>query len=188
MSTISRIAAENGKAIVPLVSFQKAFYLRVYVRVVQKKTLCQKSMQQMGMIYYGGDSGDHHIHRFGSIPKKKNNYSVDKFEIPTLKSQLDGKRWTPNGPVWLDGLNDYDFVRLLVENMKLIEGGFEFTDEQKELYEDLKDIKLTKIAEINGFLASILAEEPLKDQVISWDMTDLFASIKDKVPRKLDIW
>jgi hypothetical protein len=70
------------------------------------------------MIYYGGDSGDNHIHRFGY--QKGNAYGVEKFDLQTLTSQLDGKKWTPNGPVWLDSINDYDFVKQLAMNLEIL--------------------------------------------------------------------
>jgi hypothetical protein len=45
--------------------------------------------------------------------------------------------------------------------------------------ENFKGLKITKNTEIKGFLASVLAEEPLKDYPVSWDMNELFASVKD---------
>lgn len=185
LASASRIASEHGKAIEPLVSFQRDFYLRVFVKVVMKKSICQKSMEQTGLIYYGGDSGDYHIHRFGKMKDK--NYSVNTLELPTVISELDGRKWKPNGPVWLNSLNDHDFVRELLENLRILLEAKPKNEKEEIIYDEFKNIKITRKVEIHGFLNSILAEEPLKDEPISWDMSMIFSELKGDNPRKLDI-
>lgn len=187
LASASRIASEHGKAIEPLVSFQRDFYLRVYVKVVMKKSVCQKSMEQTGLIYYGGDSGDYHVHRFGQKKEKDNNYSVNTLELHSIKSELDGRKWKPNGPVWLHSLNDHDFVRELLENLKILQAAEPKNEEEEAIYGDFKNIKITRNQEIHGFLSSIVAEEPLKNDPITWDMSGIFSELKGDNPRKIDI-
>ena len=87
-----------------------------------------------------------------------------------------------NGPIWTAPLNDFDFVREALENVKLLEKGLDSLPPNKSTLSGLR-VKSTK--EIRGMLESILEEEKVKEQPVSWDLTLLYKLLKTRNPKKM---
>lgn len=179
MATISRIANEHKKAIEPLLSIQKDFYLRVFVRVTNQKSECWKSMARTGTIYYCVQCSNAHVERFGHYDPERKNYVPNRLTLPSVKCNLCGGNWVPNGPVWLDPLNNTDFVK------RLIKGFDALTDETHPLRPYYQGLKVTKNEEIEGLFKAIEHEIPLADNPLTWDLTSFFGFVKTGAPKNL---
>ena len=79
--TISRTAAQLGRIIKPLLSFQSEFYIRIFLQVVDNRKGCWTIMNSHGIELVQED-GLTEYHRFGQNVKDKNTPSVQR--LPSI--------------------------------------------------------------------------------------------------------
>lgn len=84
-----------------------------------------------------------------------------------------------NGPLWLDPINNIDFVKDLVCNFDAVKA----QDTNSKSWDALKQLKITKFDDINGVLRGALQEEPVQSIPVTWDFTDLFGAVKVGAPK-----
>lgn len=180
LGAINRIANEQKKAIIPLLSIAKDFYLRVFVYVDGRKSACWSSMEKNGLIYYCTNCGNYHVEKFGHYDEAKNTYKPSKVTLPSIKCNICGGDWVINGPLYVDSLNDMNFVKRALANFDVIKD----KDTTHPNHQYLDKVVITKQKEIKGLLNAILEEGDLKQYPISWDLTDLFGSVKVGAPKK----
>ena len=185
LATTNRIANQHQKAIIPMLSFQKHFYLRVFIKVVSKKSICWESLEKTGLSYYCKICNNNHIHTFGSKRDDgRAGFKQNQVSIPSALCDQCGSPWEMNGPIWIAPLNDFDFVTALLDNVKLIE-----QEGEKIINSDLtiSGLRIKNTKEIRGMLESILQEEKVKDQPVTWDLTLLYKLLKTRNPKKMMI-
>ena len=94
MATISRMAAQFGKTIKPLLSLQNDFYIRVFVQVKEDRKGCWELMNSHGIELFN-EEGLSIFHRFGVTKEGKKNPSPQS--LPENSSQKNISkliRWT----------------------------------------------------------------------------------------------
>jgi tRNA (guanine26-N2/guanine27-N2)-dimethyltransferase len=131
------------------------------------------------MIYYCGKCANSHVERFGHYDEKKKTYMPNKVSLSSLVCNICGGSWTMNGPVWLDALNDEEFVRNLISNFDAVKK----KDTTHSNWPYLKNLVITKTEEINGIIRSVYQEVPVQNNTITWDLTNLFGFVKVGAPK-----
>jgi tRNA G26 N,N-dimethylase Trm1 len=179
LAAINRIANEQKKAIVPLLSVQKNFYLRVFVRVSNFKSDCWSSISKTGMIYYCTQCNNGHVERLGHYDEKKKTYVPNRVSLPSVRCDICGGQWVMNGPLWLDPINNADYLKELVANFDAVKK----QDQESPNWSALKNLRITKFDEINGVIRGALQEEVVQDIPLTWDFTELFGAVKVGAPR-----
>lgn len=183
LASINRIANEQKKAIVPLISVQKNFYLRIFVRVSNSKSDCWSSIQKTGMIYYCTQCHNSHVERLGHYDEKKKTFMPNRLSLQSIRCEMCGGQWIMNGPLWLDPINNIDFVKDLVHNFDTVKK----QDTEDKAWNALKNLKITKFDDINGVLRGALQEEEVQEEPVTWDFTDLFGAVKVGAPKNTAI-
>jgi tRNA (guanine26-N2/guanine27-N2)-dimethyltransferase len=179
LATINRIANEQKKAIVPLLSVQKNFYLRIFVRVSNSKSDCWSSIQKTGMIYYCTQCSNSHVERLGHYDEKRKTFMPNRVTLPSVKCNLCGGSWVMNGPLWLDPINDIGFIRDTLHNFDALKQH----DTSSPNWDYLKNLRITKFDEIHGVLGGAAQEEEVQDIPITWDFSHLFGFVKVGAPK-----
>ena len=179
LATINRIANEQQKSITPLLCVQKNFYLRIFVRVDNKKKACWSSIEKTGVISYCTQCPNSYVERYGHFDEKKKTYVPNRVQLHSLKCDLCGGAWVMNGPLWLDPINNLEFMKNLNDNFDAVKR----QDKKHPHWAHLKNLKVTKFEDINGLIKSIIQEEVVQNVPVTWDFTDLFGHVKVGAPK-----
>lgn len=162
-----------------MISVQKNFYLRIFVRVSNSKSECWSSMQKTGMIYYCTQCANSHVERLGHYDEKKKTFMPNRVTLPSVKCNVCGGSWVMNGPLWLDPINDIDFVKRALDCFEVVKK----QDTDSSLWYALKHLKITKFDEIHGVLGGAAQEAEVQDVPVTWDFSQLFGAVKVGAPK-----
>ncbi len=84
-----------------------------------------------------------------------------------------------NGPIWLDPINNTDFIYSLIQNFDAVKQ----QNQQYHSWSHVKNLKVTKFDDINGLLRSIAQEFVVQNIPVTWDLTELFGKLKVGAPK-----
>ena len=84
-----------------------------------------------------------------------------------------------NGPIWLDPINNSDFIRSMIQNFDAVKQ----QNQQYHSWSNVKNLKVTKFEDINGLLRSIAQEEVVQHIPVTWDLTEMFGKVKVGAPK-----
>jgi len=143
----SAIANKYCRYIKPLVSYQSEYYLRVFVTVHIGKQECQKSFLRYGHAYTCVTCGNYHIHQLGRM--EGNSLTHNKIKIDFNKCNQCDSNLSLNGPIWIDPINNLDFVQTLYDKI------------QKPDF----DLELQTKKRIYGMLHGILQVKQFSDEI-----------------------
>lgn len=174
LSTISSAASRHCKYIVPMISFQTDFYLRVFFRVYKGKMECSQSGTKIGNVYNCNACGNYEYSSFLQ-EKKPNQFTPKRAFISSSHCKVcDEPYYLSNffpiqdGPIWLDSLNNLDFAKKLVEMM-----------EDKDFKLELKTHK-----KVYGTLVSIVDEGELSKVPLGFNFDRMCKTIKSTCPSR----
>ena len=165
--SISSIANKYSKYIVPYISYQSEYYLRVFVRVFTSKSECAKSMLKYGHVYYCPESSYFTTHTLGH-KNEKGALQFNKMKLDLSHCPMTGEQFAFNGPIWFDPLNDFTFVKLLQERL---------TAEDQQL-------ELASKKRILGVLEGILQQGELAKYPLSFSIEKIGKYLHTSTPSK----
>ncbi|EGR30356.1 hypothetical protein IMG5_133990 [Ichthyophthirius multifiliis] len=130
--TINNVANKYGKSIRPLICYLTEFYVRVFLLVKTSKQECGKSLLKHGYAYYCELCSNYSYQTFGKQQTKNENKCVPaKVQIEQNVCDQCGEQFIINGPIWLDQLNDYDFVKKASSFLEQDEEGLNLATKKK---------------------------------------------------------
>ncbi|CAD8055126.1 unnamed protein product [Paramecium primaurelia] len=165
--TISQAAGRLGKAIKPLISFYGEFYLRVFVHVIKDKKETHKLFSQIGNLFFCQSCQSFHVYPYGQ--KEEKSYKINKKPIPS-KCEVCGSLFKINGPVWIDEINNIEFVKKMLTNLETKHTHFQTFDQ------------------IIGKLTGIINQHEVSSNPYTYNMTYLASNLKCSNISKKEIY
>lgn len=180
--TISSMANKHGKQIEPLVSLTVDFYVRLFIRVKESASGCQKSIARYSNIHQCLHCETFYLQRLGlhfnettkeqgKMARRREKKATQKKEQALEKQEVQVERITcartevPSrcgncegqlqigGPIWNGRIHNLDFVTKMYEACQSDYGKLFGT-----------------VARIKGILGGIIDEDPLGDRPLSFDI------------------
>ncbi|EGR29576.1 TRM1 tRNA methyltransferase 1, putative [Ichthyophthirius multifiliis] len=174
--TLNNTANKYSKHIVPLICYLSEFYVRCFILVKNGKQECGKSILKTGNIFNCDNCGNFYTQPFGKSLKneKLERFAPTNLNIPSNKCDQCGNNFTINGPVWIDKLNDEDFVNKTIQ----------FLNQQQ------CQLKLQTKEKINGMLHAITLEQQIQlDQIpYGFSIEHISKYLKTTIPSKKKIY
>lgn len=84
-----------------------------------------------------------------------------------------------NGPLWLDPINNSEFVKDALHKLDIVKR----QDTESPEWYALKNLKITKFDEIHGVLGGAFQESEVEEVPITWDFCELFGAVKVGAPK-----
>jgi len=104
-----------GREIVPLLSVKMDFYVRVFVRVYDRKANMKEIPCKLGYILHSTQCDDFYVQPLGE--HEGNKIKTARFVAPAQCSQT-GTPMRIGGPIWTDPIHNFEFVESLLETFK----------------------------------------------------------------------
>ncbi|XP_071954596.1 tRNA (guanine(26)-N(2))-dimethyltransferase-like [Antedon mediterranea] len=166
LQAIETSANRYHRHIVPLVSVQVDFYLRVFVRVFTSQAAAKRSASKRALVYHCTGCDSFHLQRLGkAIPRENKEPRFTPATGPPCGQICTdcGSNFQVGGPIWNEPIHDLDFVQNLVSTLD---------DIPKEKYKRFKKIKGT---------LTVITEE-LQDSPLYYTLSRLCNIIHCTVP------
>lgn len=126
-------------------------------------------------MFYCKSCSNSHIHTYGEkLCEGRAGYKLNQVTIPSAVCNVCDGKWELNGPIWTAPINDFDFVRDTLYNVKALAEG-----------EKIGNLNIKSTKEIQGLLESIIEEDELKNEPVVWNMADLYRLVKTRNAKKI---
>mmetsp|Transcript_17855 Transcript_17855/g.21815 ORF Transcript_17855/g.21815 Transcript_17855/m.21815 type:complete len:475 (-) Transcript_17855:25-1449(-) len=111
LAALERKANVYGRYIVPLLSVQMDFYLRVFVRVYTSKAEIKKSAAKLGLVIQSSGCDSFFIQ---PLAKEMNNvHKCSTVQVPQVCGET-GESMRIAGPIWTKPIHNLEFVKSLL--------------------------------------------------------------------------
>ena len=166
--TISSSAARYKKAIIPLLSFNAEFYIRLLFIVKDSPELCQENLVKHGQVIQCRSCQYRKLITYGifeSKGEKKNKYRINNLSSHPEKCPVCDGFLILIGPYWIGDLHDENYLKLTLNKL------------QKDEFSYLKYNK-----RIQAILSGMLDEMEIKD-VFPYDYSQLCSDLNMSAPK-----
>lgn len=114
LACIERNANKYSRYIVPLLSVQMDFYLRVFIRVYTSKAEIKLTRQKLGMVLQSKGCDTFFIQPLGKL--KDNRSRAGRFQVDS-KCPHTGAEMEIGGPIWTHPIHNQAFVKELLDRL-----------------------------------------------------------------------
>jgi len=169
LATLERKANVYGRFIVPILSVQMDFYLRVFVRVYTSKAEIKKSAAKMGLVVQSTGCDSFYIQ---PLAKEVNNvHKCPSVDVPSVCPET-GEAMRIAGPIWTKPIHNPEFVKCLLDMFK--------GDEKSNDSLNFDPNKLGAAKIVKGILVAVSEEVP--DVPLHYCLPSLSKILRCSVP------
>jgi len=132
INNIQSHAIRYKRYIEPMISIYVDFYVRIFVRVYDSAHYTKEAFSHSGMLYQCGGCKTFTTEKFGSVENEPSGkkYKMKIGPAVSSKCQFCGSAVKMGGPLWLDSIHNYDWVKRAIDHLS--------TPESKTLYKTHK--------------------------------------------------
>ncbi|WJX70697.1 methylamine--glutamate N-methyltransferase [Trifolium repens] len=126
LASIESHANRYKRYIVPVLSFQKDFYLRVFVRVYTSASAMKETPLKLSYVYQCTGCDSFHLQPLGrSITKNTSVRHLPGFGPVVPQECTDcGKRFVMGGPIWSAPIHDQEWVASIIEDVNRMKSSY----------------------------------------------------------------
>jgi tRNA (guanine26-N2/guanine27-N2)-dimethyltransferase len=171
LHAISSSAGKYKKVIIPLLSFNADFYIRLFFIVKESAEECKNNALKHGYMHHCRNCQNRHITPLAHIEnKKKKDRTISKFKFNNLsgneKCEVCDGSMCLTGPFWIDDIHNKYFLEKLMTELN--GPNFQY---------------LKYNSRIKHFITNILQELPLSDQIFSFDYSRFCSDLTLSAPK-----
>jgi len=120
LAAIESAANRYRRHIVPVLSFQTDFYLRVFVRVFTSPSMVKRSPNKIGHVYVCHGCEAMHVQRVGKIHQKGSQVKYSAATAPPMDQFCAecGSKFNMGGPIWCEPMVEPEFLASVVQHLQ----------------------------------------------------------------------
>ncbi|XP_057522092.1 tRNA (guanine(26)-N(2))-dimethyltransferase 1-like [Amaranthus tricolor] len=120
LASIESHANRYKRYIVPVLSVQMDFYIRVFVRIYSSANLMKETPLKLSYVYQCVGCDSFHLQPLGRTVSKNNSVKYYPGYGPIVPQECTdcGKRFNMGGPIWSAPLHDQEWVTTLLSDVK----------------------------------------------------------------------